>query len=197
MTVKVKGQWKKDTREYNGLDVEDVRKELMAHPLQRRYALCLLELSKVEELVQEGGTKVPTISIVHIELTDGDDAAVTQEMLENRFNVRTGRRPQASLFDGPDVDEDAEKILAGGVLAKREVKCGALATHPEHEGTDWVCRGLASQPGEGPTEGLSIAEAGAADSGRPELPAAPEFSDQTPDDAPADEVTTRRRRKTS
>lgn len=198
MTVKVKGQWKKDTREYNGLDTDTNRKGLIEHPLQRRYAVVLLETSKVEILTQEGGTQVPTINIAHIELVEGDDAEVVASILDGAYQTRTGRAAQRSLFDADDpaANEDAEKILSGA-LAKKEVKCGATSTHPEHSGDDWICRGLASRPGGDPEEPTSIAAAGAADSGRRELPAAPEFSDQSPDEEPADEVTTRRRRRSS
>lgn len=196
MTVKLKGQWKKDTREYNGLDVEAVRKELLAHPLQRRYAVVLLELSKVEELVQEGGTKVPTISVVHIEVTSGDDETVTKDMLGNLFNVRTGRQPQASLFDSDDAEarSNADRVLAGDISNKIETSCGALEEHEPHEGDGWRCDGRGT-PGGAPSvdESLSIAEAGSADSGRPDIPAAPEFSDQTPDDG--DQPKPRRGRK--
>jgi hypothetical protein len=194
MTVKLKGQWKKDTREYNGLDHEATRKGIIAQPLQRIVVVGVVECTKVEDLVQEGGTRVPTMNFVQIEAVEGDPAVVVQEILDNAFRVRTGRDVQRSLFDvdDPEANEDAAAILAGGGLAKREVKCGATSTHPEHSGDDWVCRGLASAGG----EGVTVVEAGNADSGRRELPAAPEFSDQTPDgDGPTDGGSPRRTRK--
>jgi len=185
LTVKIKGTWKKDDKEYNGVDTDVERKAMLEKPLDRRYAVISYDVAKTETLHQDGGVQVHQIALVQIEPVDGDDLTVVREILDNRFRTRTGRGGQPSLFDSSDPDAvDAAKVLAGN-LPKREVKCGALSTHPEHEGTDWVCRGLASTPGEGPTEGLSVAAAGAADSGRADIPPAPEFSDQAPDQPPA------------
>jgi hypothetical protein len=177
VTVKLKGQWKKDSREYNGLDDEANRKSIIGEPLKRFVVVGLVECSKVEELVQDGGTKVPTMNFVQVEVTTGDDAVVVQEIMDKVFRERTGRGSQRSLFDqdDPSAVADAGRVLAGDVGQKIQTSCGALEQHDPHEGDGWACDGAG-------TNGSTVAEAGAADSGRREIPAAPEFSDQTPDD---------------
>lgn len=114
MTVKVRGQWKKDTREYNGLDVEPTRKSLIEEPLTRRYGVVLLETAKVETLVQEGGVQVPTVNIVAIEIADGDDAVTLKALLDKLFADRTGRKVDPTLFDGDD-PEAMERALDGNI----------------------------------------------------------------------------------
>lgn len=114
MTVKVKSSFKKDQKEFNGLDHPAVVKALVESPLDRVYAVVLLETSKIEQNVEDGGTKVPTIRIVAVEPVDGEDAIQAKTILDRRFKRRTGRDSQPTLFDRED-DGD-EPVTAGAVL---------------------------------------------------------------------------------
>ena len=120
MTVKYKASFKKDTREYDGLDHEPTRKGIIANPLQRIYAVVALDVARIENLVETGGQVVPQMKIVHIEPQEGDDLIVVREMLDKSFRERTGQGAQASLFDqdDPQANEDATHVadILQGVL---------------------------------------------------------------------------------
>lgn len=145
MTVNLKATFKKDQKEYNGLDEEQTRKGLIEEPLARRYVVAMIETSKVVKDIEAGGTLVPTVRIISIEVLDGDDAIVAKEMLDKKFKVRTGRDVQPSLFDqdDPDAVRDASEhtpeavgeILAGGVpfLAPPESDQGPDTEPPADE----------------------------------------------------------------
>ncbi len=118
MTVNVKATFKKDQKEYNGLDDEPIRKGLIEEPLARRYVVAMIETSKVVKDVEAGGTIIPTVRIISIEVCEGDDAIVVKEILDKLFKTRTGRHVEATLFDrdDPQANEDAvhvSEILQG------------------------------------------------------------------------------------
>lgn len=121
MTVKYKASFKKDTRDYDGLDHEPTRKAIIGNPLQRIYAVVALDVAKVENMVDQGGALVPQMKIVHIEPQEGDALIVVREMLDASYRARTGQPGgQASLFDqdDPQANEDAvhvSEILAGAL----------------------------------------------------------------------------------
>lgn len=113
MTVKYKASFKKDTRDYDGLDHEPTRKAIIGNPLQRIYAVVALDVAKVENMVDQGGALVPQMKIVHIEPQEGDALIVVREMLDASYRARTGQPGgQASLFDqdDPQANEDATHV---------------------------------------------------------------------------------------
>lgn len=120
MTVNVKATFKKDQKEYNGLDDDPIRKGLIEEPLARRYVVAMIETSKVVKDIEAGGTLVPTVRIISIEVCDGDDAIVAKEILDKVFKSRTGRHVEPTLFDrdDPQANEDAVHVseILGGVL---------------------------------------------------------------------------------
>jgi hypothetical protein len=123
MTVKVKGTWKKDEREYNGLDDETLRKGFEQHPLERHYVVALVQPHKTEIMHSDGGVHVPTVAIVQVEAVTGDDATVVKALLEARFAERTGRhQSEPTLFDRDDeqANADAAKTLRGQLPAAHD-----------------------------------------------------------------------------
>ena len=112
MTVNLKATFKKDQKEYNGLDEDLTRKALIEEPLARRYVVAMIETSKVVKDIEAGGTLVPTVRIISIEVVDGDDAIVAKEMLDKKFKTRTGRNVEPTLFDqdDPQANADAEHV---------------------------------------------------------------------------------------
>lgn len=120
MTVNLKATFKKDQREYNGLDDDVVRKGLIEEPLARRYVVAMIETSKVTKDIEGGGTVSPTVRVISIEVTEGDDAVVVKEILDKLFKVRTGRNVEPTLFDrdDPQANEDAVHVseILGGML---------------------------------------------------------------------------------
>lgn len=116
MTIKYKGAFKKDTREYDGLDAEDVRKGIIVNPLQRVYAVVALDVAQVVNQVDQGGSLVPQMKIVHIEPQNGDNLIVVREMLDSSFRARTGNGAQASLFDQDDPQANEDAVHVGDIL---------------------------------------------------------------------------------
>lgn len=116
MTVKYKASFKKDTREYDGLDHEPTRKGIIGNPLQRIYAVVALDVAKVENMVEQGGALVPQMKIVHIEPQEGDSLIVVREMLDASFRARTGQGAQASLFDQDDPQANEDAVHVGDIL---------------------------------------------------------------------------------
>jgi hypothetical protein len=118
MTVKYKAAFKKDTREYDGLDHEPTRKAIISNPLQRIYAVVALDVAKVENMVEQGGALVPQMKIVHIEPQEGDNLIVVREMLDASYRARTGQPggAQPSLFDQDDPQANADAEHVGNIL---------------------------------------------------------------------------------
>lgn len=112
MTVNLKATFKKDQKEYNGLDDEPIRKGLIEEPLARRYVVAMIETSKVVKDIEAGGTLVPTVRVISIEVCDGDNAIVVKEILDTLFKTRTGRHVDPTLFDrdDPQANADAEHV---------------------------------------------------------------------------------------
>ena len=112
MSVNLKATFKKDQKEYNGLDDDVIRKGLIEEPLARRYVVAMVETSKVTKDIEAGGTVVPTVRVLSIEVGEGDDAIVLKEILDRLFKVRTGRHVEPTLFDrdDPQANEDATHV---------------------------------------------------------------------------------------
>lgn len=117
MTVNIKSTFKKDSKEFNGLDDEVIRKGLVEEPLARRYIVAMVETSKVTTDVEGGGIIIPTVRLVSVEVCDGDDAIVVKEILDGRFKRRTGRTVEPTLFDQDDADANADAQHVGDILA--------------------------------------------------------------------------------
>ena len=118
MTVKIRGQWKKDDREYNGL--ESIAGQLLKKPLEDRYAVLKYRVGTVEIDVKGGGTRTPKIDIEHIEPLDGDDADAAEMLMDKLFAARQTppREPtgQGTLpFD--QLPEDAPDDAGGPIGA--------------------------------------------------------------------------------
>ena len=163
MTVNLKATFKKDQKEFNGLDQDAVRKGLIEEPLARRYVVAMIETSKVVKDIEAGGTLVPTVRVISIEVTEGDDAIVVKEILDKVFKTRTGRHVEPTLFDSddPQAVADAEHVSAilNGALPSapsdsdqapdlKPVECGSPTPHEPHSGDGWTCAGV--EPDEPP-----------------------------------------------
>lgn len=105
--VKLQGTFKKDQREFNGL--EAIADELIAHPHKRYVIVALVECVGYDVDFADGGTKTPKVRLVAVEAMEGDHAATAQKYLDESYNGRTGKTaPPPTLFDDSDPEDEAE-----------------------------------------------------------------------------------------
>jgi hypothetical protein len=104
MAVNVSATFKKDEREYNGL--EGIRDDLIGKPLERRTIVATIEVTAITTNVRDGGVQTPTVRLVSVEALSGDDALTARKLLDAAYHERTGQTaPPPSLFDdGQDPD---------------------------------------------------------------------------------------------
>lgn len=105
MAVNVQATFKKDEREYNGL--EGAREDFIETPLERRTIVATVEVTRITRDISDGGTETPTVRMVNVEVLSGMDALTARKLLDAAYHERTGQTaPPPSLFDegvpGPD-----------------------------------------------------------------------------------------------
>lgn len=106
MAVNMSSSFKKDDREYNGL--EAIAETLTGDPLTRHVVVGIIETIRITRNVADGGTETPTVRFVHIEALSGGDEDQARAMLARSFKERTGRTDEApTLFDAPESDAAA------------------------------------------------------------------------------------------
>lgn len=126
MTVRISGTFKKDVREYNGL--EHIIKQLIDSPLDRHVCVLKVETKKIVRDIADGGTEEPTVQVVHIEPLEGDDAEAAAKLLDAAYRKRTNRAeapPDTIPFgDAPTSERPADEWLdeTGTTSAKRGKK---------------------------------------------------------------------------
>lgn len=121
MTIKISGTFKKDQREYNGL--EAIAKTLAEYPLDRVYVVGVIETKKITKNVDDGGTEDVTIRFVQIEALGDDAGRTVKELLQTAFKERVGRDegPQEPLpigEDGAATERPKDEWLDGGKPVK-------------------------------------------------------------------------------
>lgn len=104
MTVSVSATFKKDEREYNGM--EGIRDDLIAKPLERHVIVAVIETIRLSTDVRDGGTITPTVRLCNVEPVFGDDAVTARKLLDAAYHERTGQTaPPATLFDDVDPED--------------------------------------------------------------------------------------------
>ena len=104
MTVSVSATFKKDEREYNGM--EGIREDLIAKPLERHVIVAVIETIRLSTDVRDGGTITPTVRLCNVEPVFGDDAVIARKLLDAAYHERTGQTaPPATLFDDMDPED--------------------------------------------------------------------------------------------
>lgn len=98
--VNMSGSFKKDQREYNGL--EAIAEVLVGEPLTRHVVVGIVETIRTTRNIADGGSETATVRFVHIEAIGGADEEQARAMLAKAFKDRTGRTDevQPTLFDG-------------------------------------------------------------------------------------------------
>lgn len=103
MTVLIKGTFKRDEREFNGL--EAIHEELCEKMLDRHVIVAVIETHKVTK--DSAGTVTPTVRLLQIEPLDGEAADQARELLDKAYAGRTGAPPPPpSLFDHFPADRE-------------------------------------------------------------------------------------------
>jgi len=98
MAVRIKGTFRKDTKEYDGLGA--ISEEIVANPLQRVTVIAELEVDKFETDVKGGGIRTPKMEYVSMEVMRGDDLVVARKLRDAAYHERTGQTaPPPTLFD--------------------------------------------------------------------------------------------------
>lgn len=98
MAVNVQASFKKDEREYNGL--EGAREDFIESPLERRIIVATVEVTRIMRDVSDGGTETPTVRMVNVEVLGGEDALTARKLLDAAYHERTGQTaPPPTLFD--------------------------------------------------------------------------------------------------
>lgn len=88
MGVNISATWTKETRPKNGL--EAITKSILEDE-ERAYMVVALVRPKFSKKDFESGTETPTVKVVAVEaLTDEADAKTARELLDKRFEQRTG-----------------------------------------------------------------------------------------------------------
>lgn len=106
MAVQVQATFKKDEREYNGL--EGAREDFIAQPLERRTIVATVEVTTITKDIRDGGTETPTVRLVNVEVLAGEDALTARKLLDAAYHERTGQTaPPPSLFDDGVPGHDA------------------------------------------------------------------------------------------
>jgi len=107
MTVNIAGTFKKDVREFNGL--EAIAKELTEEPLTRQVVVGLIETKKTTKDHTDGGSETVTVRFVHLEALADEAAADGRKLMDDAYRARTNRNESApvddGLFDGPQAKE--------------------------------------------------------------------------------------------
>lgn len=115
MTVKIAGQFTKDTRDRNGLT--PISGQIIAGEEDwTGYAVVRLEWARTSKERRDGGVPHPTVAVVHIEPVNGDDTDPIRELLTRLYETRTGRTP---LPLDMAADADAETADVHRVAAER------------------------------------------------------------------------------
>jgi hypothetical protein len=97
MTVNIAGTFKKDQREYNGL--EAIASKLIDDPLTRRVVVGVVETKRIVRDMADGGTETAVVRFVHLEAVDGDQGEQAKQMLAKAYTERTGGQADETLFD--------------------------------------------------------------------------------------------------
>lgn len=199
MAVQVQASFKKDQKHLDGLD--HVRKDLIDAPLQPRIIVAVIDVAQITHDVLDG-SDTPKIRLRQVEVLDGPDAMKAVDMLNRKYQQRTGREDsQASLFDEWDpgassatnapteLDEQAAEAVER-LDARRAAEAGTVLIGEQ----DSEVTGLPVAGGDGSRNGDDdqgdAPEAGdEGDDGVPWIPDAPEQAaageDGWPGDAPA------------
>lgn len=124
MAVKIKASFKKDEKPFDGLAAIE-HKLVDEELLHERYVVVAILRPHRIDVLADDGAKSSTVKFDHIEVMEGDDAALTKERLMARYRERTGRddEPQPSLFDGPNGEREVPEADGDELLAEhREAK---------------------------------------------------------------------------
>jgi len=107
MAVNIASSFKKDEREYNGL--ESISEALINEPHETRVVVAVVEVVRITKNVADGGTETPTVRFTQIEPLYEADADQARAALRKAYNARTGRPAdeQPTLFDGAQSDPAA------------------------------------------------------------------------------------------
>lgn len=101
MSVNIKATFKKDTRPLNGL--EAIEELLVDKPLDRHVIVAVVETVRITDDVADGGTKTPTVRLVHIEpMTSEADEKAARKLLDRAHKARGGTPPAPDLFSNPE-----------------------------------------------------------------------------------------------
>lgn len=129
MSVKIKGTFKKDTKEYDGLGA--ISDQLVANPLERVLVIAELEVETYETDVKGGGTKTPKMAYTSMEVMTGDDAITARKLRDAAYHERTGQTaPPPTLFDpdehqGPGLSPAQRDEIAAEDRAEAAARGGA------------------------------------------------------------------------
>jgi hypothetical protein len=112
---KVAASFKKDERPLDGLFA--VEKQMIDEPYSEIYVIAKVRVRRVDEDIEDGGTKTVTFKLAHIEpMINAKDEKDSKKIFERAAKARLGELPQQSLFDiaeDTEPDEDAEKTAQG------------------------------------------------------------------------------------
>jgi len=108
MAVNVSATFRKDEREFNGL--EAIRQELIDKPLVRHLVVAEVETIRLTTDVRDGGVITPTIKLVTVEPLEGEAAEHAKKLLDEAYHHRTGQTaPPPTLFDdGVPADDERD-----------------------------------------------------------------------------------------
>lgn len=131
MAVKIQAQFKKDGRERNGLDSDEVRTRVRDNPADLVVTVATFQATKREEDLLDG-TKTDKFQLYAVEPLTGDAAATVLAMLKDAFHARTGQSPQPGLFD--EVTDDAPVRVPPPDEAGPGVPAAAFVAAPDGGG---------------------------------------------------------------
>lgn len=108
MSVRIAAQFTGEARSLNGLD--SIADALLEEPREKRYLIAEYTVRRITEDIDDGGTRTPTINLVHIEpiLIDKDEKTV-HALLQKAYIQRQKGEAEAAGQTSVDLFSEPEK----------------------------------------------------------------------------------------
>jgi len=120
VSVKIRAQYTRDTRLFNGLD--SIEAKMMADPVTRVLAVVVIEVAKTNIDHLNGGQKSITVNVAEIEPVFDGDAREARQLLERAYKTRTGSPSAPTLFGDPKDDPDEETAADDAEVAEARAR---------------------------------------------------------------------------
>lgn len=130
--VKIRAQFTKDTRLFNGLD--SIAGKMFDDPVTRVLAVVVIEVARKNIDCLNGGQQSVTVNLAEIEPVFDGDAREARQLLERAYKARTGSPSAPTLFGEPGDDPDEETAADDAEVAEARAQLadgGSIFSEPD------------------------------------------------------------------